>query len=1058
MLFFAAAPLASSRPLTTASGVAWTIKCSANCPSSLPSSIPAQVPGVAHLSLMDAGLLKGDPLYRYNELEWSWVAEADWTYEGSFNSTSAEVGATGAVRLEGLDTIASVSLNGVHLGDGNDAHISWRFPVPEGVLITGTNTLTVAITSALRHANTQAAAYPYAVPASIYYHTWSEACAGGWNTSGYPDACPGSHRNFVRKTPADFGWDWGPSFVPAGITGGVTLEGGRGTAAAQLEGVAVRQLHHANGSVSLTVAARLATPADGAAISREPQRFRVRLCHPSCDGDGSNDKVEVHEAVVEAIAPGVAHEAEGAGLRVVLLLRQPRLWWPRGYGDPFLYHLRASLARDGVEDDGDIEEEKEKKGEGGVSIKVGLRTVELVQQPAQPPAPGLAAGTSFFFRVNGVDVYAKGSNWIPTDVFEPRATTERLRWLLTLAAGAHMNMLRVWGGGRYQPDAFYEIADELGLMVWQELLFACAMYPRDAAFLGLVAREVSEQVQRLSHHASVVIWGGSNENEFALSWYNESIVNRDLYLVDYVKLYLDTLRPAVAAADAGPGARPFVDSSPSNELVATAPYVKRWDGGGAGGAHSPQAASWGDVHYYDYDADCEDPDSYPLARFISEHGVQSQPSFRSYANVTAADGSDWSRDAPLLFWRQRHQLGNEQILAQITRHFRVPPANVSQPAASASAPAPASASTTARQRRREETRSQRDVFDDYLWLTQLQQARCYETAFAQWRRQRSQPTNTMGILYWQLNDIWPGPSWSSIEHDGTPKLTHHAVRRAYMPLLLSAREDNVSSASASTASVAVGARGEVGVAASRRVVIAGASRNGDGVHAKASSASSSASTSSAAAAAAAAAASAAAVSAAAASSPARNVTVHLTSDLSDGVAGTLTVARHAWAATTAKPIAQWSAPVSARPLASSAVWSAALDQLAPTAADRTSGFLRLSFMPSASAASEPAAEAVTGYHWLSQFKDAELLPPAIAVSKVAQTSDTTATVVLRSQHAAAFVAVESGVAGAFSDGAFTMLPATDYPLTFTARTALTAKQWAAFGASLRVRSLRDTYD
>ena len=148
------------------------------------------------------------------------------------------------------------------------------------------------------------------------------------------------------------------------------------------------------------------------------------------------------------------------------------------------------------------------------------------------------------------------------------------------------------------------------------------------------------------------------------------------------------------------------------------------------------------MHYYNYDADCEDPDSYPLARFISEHGFQSFPSFLSYQPVT--EPADWSRDAPLLSYRQRHQDGNEQVLAMMSRHFRVPPA-----AASAAAT----------------NRSQQRLFDDYLYLTQLQQARCYETAFAQWRRQRSAPANTMGILYWQLNDIWPGPSWASIEHD-----------------------------------------------------------------------------------------------------------------------------------------------------------------------------------------------------------------------------------------------------------------------------------------------------
>ena len=411
--------------------------------------------------------------------------------------------------------------------------------------------------------------------------------------------------------------------------------------------------------------------------------------------------------------------------------------------------------------------------------RIGLRTVELVQQPAQPPAPGQPNGTSFYFLVNKVPIFAKGSNLIPLDVFSPRATAERARWLLGRAAAANMNMVRVWGGGRYLPDWFYDAADELGLMLWQEMIFACALYPRDAAFLSLVTTEVSQQVARLHSHASIVIWGGSNENEYAMQWYNESRADRDTYVADYAKLYLDTMRPAIVASD--PSGRPFVDSSPSNELRSTEPYVKRW-------GDNPQAPSWGDTHYYNYDADCEDPTTYPLARFISEHGFQSFPSYESYAPVTDAARGDHSRDSWVLFYRQRHQNGNEQVEKMMGRHYRVPPANATSAAAATAAATASGAASGAASAHTIASRNQSTLFADYLWLTQLQQARCYETAFAQWRRQRSEPANTMGVLYWQLNDIWPGPSWSTIEFDGTPKLAHHAVARVFAPTLVSAVE------------------------------------------------------------------------------------------------------------------------------------------------------------------------------------------------------------------------------------------------------------------------------
>jgi len=246
-----------------------------------------------------------------------------------------------------------------------------------------------------------------------------------------------------------------------------------------------------------------------------------------------------------------------------------------------------------------------------------------------------------------------------------------------------------------------------------------------------------------------VIWGGNNENEGALTWYPESTANRDLYLADYVKLYVDTMATALRAVDTS---RPFVDSSPSNGLISEKPFVKRWG--------QVQDPAWGDVHYYNYAADCEDPDTYPKARFVSEHGFQSFPSFASYKTVTAPE--DQSRESWLMFMRQHHENGNEQVVDMMGRHFHVPPANTTAGA-----------------------EAQAKLFDDFLYLTQVQQSRCYETAFGQWRRLKSTTAKTMGILYWQLNDVWQGPSWASIEYSGQWKVTHYAVARIFAPLLLS---------------------------------------------------------------------------------------------------------------------------------------------------------------------------------------------------------------------------------------------------------------------------------
>jgi beta-mannosidase len=417
-----------------------------------------------------------------------------------------------------------------------------------------------------------------------------------------------------------------------------------------------------------------------------------------------------------------------------LNVTDPLLWWPVGYGKPQLYDLQLDLEAAGERSE--------------LRRRLGLRTVELVTDPRPN-------GNSFFFRVNGVDVFAKGSNFIPADAFQPRAEQD-LDWILRSAVEANMNMVRVWGGGMYQVDAFYELADELGLMIWQEMMFGCALYPRHPAFLDSVRVELQQQVLRLQHHASIVIWGGNNENEAALDWYAASRANRDAYVLDYNALYIETARDALLDLDPDVA---FIDSSPSNGLLVEAPYTKRW-----GDVQSPD---FGDVHYYNYDADCEDHTTYPRARFVSEHGYQSFPSFLEYEPVLSEE--DWSRNSTQLAFRQRHPGGQAEMLAQVGSHFLLPAEFADE-------------RLTQEQRRV----AQRKVFDDFLYLTQVQQSKCYETSFAQWRRLRSvAEVNTMGVLYWQLNDVWQGPSWSSMEHSGRWRLTHSAVQRSFEPVLVS---------------------------------------------------------------------------------------------------------------------------------------------------------------------------------------------------------------------------------------------------------------------------------
>ena len=328
-------------------------------------------------------------------------------------------------------------------------------------------------------------------------------------------------------------------------------------------------------------------------------------------------------------------------------------------------------------------------------------------------------------------------------------TLTHREYIMKSAVAANMNMIRVWGGGLYQPDQFYDLADAMGIMVWQEIMLACALYPTSTDMINEISMEVSYQVNRLGSHPSIVIWGGNNENEVALGWFPESNTNRDLYVSDYSKLY-NTIYNIIIAIDGTQ--RPWVDSSPSNGLLSTDPYAKKW------GAASTETA--GDVHFYNYDMDYS---LYPKARFVSEFGFQSMPSFLTYQPVTSEVDGDWDPNSDLLLYRQRHEGGNEQMQVQMERHFKLP----------------LDTDTCI-------DLSHATYFDNYLYLNQIQQSRCYEVAFNRWRQLQSDSNvHTMGILYWQLNDIWQGPSWSSMEWSGRWKPLQYTTRRVFAPIAVS---------------------------------------------------------------------------------------------------------------------------------------------------------------------------------------------------------------------------------------------------------------------------------
>lgn len=346
-------------------------------------------------------------------------------------------------------------------------------------------------------------------------------------------------------------------------------------------------------------------------------------------------------------------------------------------------------------------------------------------------------GLSFYFEVNGHPMFMKGSNWIPSDVLpEKSASRDRIKFLLGAARDAHMNMLRVWGGGVYESDYFYEVADEYGILIWHDFMFACAMYPVYENFLHSVTVEVEQNVRRLQHHASIAIWATNNENEAALvqNWYGTK-PEYERFKQEYHKLYIEVVK---ATAEQNDLWRICLSSSPSNgRHTDNVTFISA----------NPQDNHYGDIHYYNYVADTWNWSTYPKPRFVSEYGVQSYPALSSW--VASIGGDDYLPD--LMRHRQHSPLGDVPIDALIVRHLPI--------------------QNVPKDRKTEAT----------IYFSQISQGMAIKTQTEYYRILRSSFANTMGALYWQLNDVWVAPSWSSIDYMGKFKILQFMAKKFLEP-------------------------------------------------------------------------------------------------------------------------------------------------------------------------------------------------------------------------------------------------------------------------------------
>ena len=339
-------------------------------------------------------------------------------------------------------------------------------------------------------------------------------------------------------------------------------------------------------------------------------------------------------------------------------------------------------------------------------------------------------GLGFKFRVNGRDVFCKGANWIPADALAGKITDVKTRALLESAVEANMNMVRIWGGGRYEPTSFYDTCDELGLLVWQDFMFACNLYPSDRAYITEVKAEIRDNVSRMHHHACLAVWCGDNELVGALGWYDCAIKDRDRYLVNYDRLNR-AIEDTLLETD------PYAIWWPSSPTRGSMDFGDAWHDDGSG-----------DMHFWSVWHEGRDFDHYRdvSPRFCSEFGFQSYPGMNAIRDFTGPE--DRNIAAPVLESHQKNNGGNARIAETMFRYFRWP-----------------------------------EKFEDFVYLSQIQQGIAIKTAVTHWRTQKPR---CMGTIIWQLNDTWPVCSWASLDYGGDWKLMHHMAQRFFDPVMVTA--------------------------------------------------------------------------------------------------------------------------------------------------------------------------------------------------------------------------------------------------------------------------------
>jgi beta-mannosidase len=637
--------------------------------------MPARVPGTVHTDLLYNQCIE-PPYYRTNEAQLQWIEHADWEYQLLFNADSQLLNHQEIeLVFEGLDTYAEVTLNGSRILTSDNMFLPWRVDV-KNTLKSGPNRLHIQFFSPIQKVMPAYNDFPCRIPVSDNDHAEKRVSV------------------YSRKAAYHYGWDWGPRFVTSGIWKPVYL---RAWNEMHITDFFIKQLYVNADSCSLEAQVEIRSAEEGV--------YNLQISSSQDTRPIVTQKVLIHKGFQT--------------LAVRFDMKQVRLWYPNGMGEPYQYNFRAVIT------DGDTLLVSQ-------SIRRGLRKIDVVQESH-------AQGKSFYFRVNEKPLFIKGANYIPQDNFLPEVSDPQYRRLIKTCVESNMNMLRVWGGGIYENTIFYDLCDSLGILVWQDFMFSCAMYPPFLPLLANIHKEAVYQVKRLRNHACLALWCGNNEIASFLYWGFMkgacSNPNDSIALMNTYSEIFHSILPA--AVKAGDEEKFYWSSSPSEENYQM---------------HFNTLLQSGDMHYWGvwWGKDRFEKYNTVIAPFMSEYGFQSFPDMETIA--TFALPEDLQLNSKVMNAHQKSSIGNETIFHYMQNDFKIP-----------------------------------KNFTDMVYVSQLLQAEGIKTAIEAHRRAKP---FCMGTMYWQLNDCWPGASWSSMDYNGRWKALQYEVKRAFSDYLVSAVHQN----------------------------------------------------------------------------------------------------------------------------------------------------------------------------------------------------------------------------------------------------------------------------